>query len=149
MGRHAKRTMVRFSFRQCQGKSRPFPRPALHGQGSPLALYDGSCQRKAQANPIFAALRSPVEAPENIVNIFLVNARPIVGNKDPDGFRKFFPGHRDMPLAICMIQRIFNQISQGFAGPLKVAVYPDIFIPVKQNLFLLLPGPHQKLGKGS
>ena len=91
---------------------------ALDGDCAALSFYDRFGERQSQPDALCVRrLTASVEAFKDMVDIFGSNAVAIVGDRDPCSDRGCVPRNMDGAVCVCVLQRIFDDVADGFDCP--------------------------------
>ena len=95
---------------------------AVYGYGAALSFHDRFGKRESQADTLcIQGFTTPVEAFENMMDIFRKDAVSVIGDPDSDSGGSLVPFDADDAAGACVIQCIFNKIADRLHCPGGIA----------------------------
>ena len=107
-----------------------------------MTLNNGLGKGKPQPDPLcIKGMFAAIKAFEDMVNIFRGYAVTIIRNKNPKHGRRAIPCNTDNSASLCVIQRIFYDVSNRFTCPIHITNKLLFTVAIYLNLFVFAFSP--------
>ena len=125
---------------QVDRKNRAAAQGAVHLDGAVMRFNDGFCKWQAQPDALcILGEAAAVKTFEDVRQVLRMDAAAAVPHRDLNDRRKGAPCDRDRVACLGVVERVFDQIADGFSQPVRIAGQGNIVLPgIGQHSILLL-----------